>query len=176
MARSKGQIVSSCLQGHTQSAVCTALSIKTSLGGAFSIERGTPPALSRRTCSPRYGVQPGEGNRRASRNNTRELILIHTRPIRNFHIDVWRASANPFNSALVSQFAAFFWIYGVEGTAHVVALRMTGLPLRYALDVFILLSGTRFWALLFGTRSRRCYFEKIRVFKAGNRSEYISME
>ena len=55
-------------------------------------------------------------------------------------------------------------------------MKMTGLPLRYALDVFILLSGTRFWALLFGTRSRRCYFEKIRVFKAGTRSEYISME
>ena len=38
------------------------------------------------------------------------------------------------------------------------------------------LPGTGSWASLSGTRSRRCYFEKIRVFKAGLRSEYISME
>jgi hypothetical protein len=34
----------------------------------MALERGTSPKLSRRTCSPRYGLHRVEGNRRASRN------------------------------------------------------------------------------------------------------------
>ena len=42
-----------------------------------------------------------------------------------------------------------------------------GPPLRCALAGAVFLSRTRFWPSLARARSRRGYFEKIRVFKAG---------